>query len=171
MSSNFFIRRPGVAVLVGLAAVGLSMSVAGPGAASPGSTYESYAGSRTSPQDTQAVSVSIQRTRGANNISSFQISGSGNAYSNEVLKLASSPAFRALGPRYAPASKSGRYRYDVTVNYRNGWQKRIVTYSKTPGTPQVLVDLIKKTETVKVKVRIPKITIPKIEFPPGFPFN
>ena len=55
---------------------------------------------------------------------------------------------------------TGRYRYEVTVHYRNGKFKKVVTYSNTPGTPRVLVEVIRKVETM-----------PAPSFPPGFPFN
>ncbi|SDT79887.1 hypothetical protein [Actinoplanes derwentensis] len=162
MSRKLFSWRPSAALLVGLAGLGLVMSAAGPSVLNSAGSFVpvSQATDQVAPKDHQAVAVSVVRTRGRNNISTFQVAGSGNSYSSEVLRLASSPAFRTLGPRYAPVSKSGRYRYEVTVRYRNGKQKQVVTYSKTPGTPQVLLDLIKRTETVPMPV-----------FPPGFPFN
>lgn len=157
-----FSRRPGAALLVGLAGLGLALSVTGPGAAHQASSFvnEPPVTAEAGPQDLQAVAVSVQRTRGLNNISTFQIAGLDS--NSEVLRIASSPAFRALAPRYVPVSKAGRYRYEVTVQYRNGAKKRVVTYSKAPGMPPVLLELIKKTVSVKV---------PAVVFPPGFPFN
>ncbi|MEU4625606.1 hypothetical protein AB0G04_37245 [Actinoplanes sp. NPDC023801] len=111
------------------------------------------------PAARQAVQVSVKRTRGKFNQSIFQVSG-GTRHAGEVLRLASSPAFRGLDPHYLPADKSGRYRYEVTVHYRNGKFKKVVTYSNTPGTPRVLVEVIRKVETM-----------PAPSFPPGFPFN
>jgi hypothetical protein len=107
----------------------------------------------------KAVQVSVKRTRGKFNQSIFQVSG-GAREAGEVLRLASTPAFRGLAPHYLPADKSGRYRYEVTVHYRNGKFKKVVTYSSTPGAPRILVDVIRKVETM-----------PAPTFPPGFPFN
>ncbi|HWS38549.1 MAG TPA: hypothetical protein VN408_38145 [Actinoplanes sp.] len=159
---SMFSRRPGAALLAGLAGLGLALTLTGPGAAHAASPFvnEPPAAAEAGPQDLQAVAVSVQRTRGLNNISTFQIAGLNST--SEVLRIASSPAFRALAPRYVPVSKSGRYRYEVTVQYRNGTKKRVVTYSKTPGMPPVLLELLKKTMAVKV---------PVVKFPPGFPFN
>jgi hypothetical protein len=103
--------------------------------------------------------VSVKRTRGKFNQSIFQVSG-GAREAGEVLRLASTPAFRGLAPHYLPADKSGRYRYEVTVHYRNGKFKKVVTYSSTPDAPRILVDVIRKVETM-----------PAPNFPPGFPFN
>lgn len=110
-------------------------------------------------QGYQAVSVSVERTRGRHDLSVFQVSGN-IAAAGEVLRLASSPAFRTLRSHYVPADKSGRYRYEVTVRYRNGKAKRVVTYADHPGTPRVLLDVIRKVET-----------LPTPAFPPGFPFT
>ncbi|GIE33386.1 hypothetical protein Ait01nite_064310 [Actinoplanes italicus] len=107
----------------------------------------------------KAVQVSVKRTRGKYNQSIFQVSG-GAREAGEVLRLASSPAFRSLGPHYLPDDRSGRYRYEVTVLYRTGKYKKVVTYSNTPGAPRVLVELIHKVENM-----------PAPSFPPGFPFN
>ncbi|GIE82927.1 hypothetical protein Aph02nite_88770 [Actinoplanes philippinensis] len=131
----------GVALLLGLAAVTAHPSAAG---ATLGH---------------QAVQVSVERTRGGWNMSVFQVSG-GIREAVEVLRMASSRAFRGLRPRYVPADRSGRYRYEVTVTYRDGGHKRIVTYSDTPGAPPLLFEVIRKTETFPTPV-----------FPPGFPFS
>lgn len=159
---SIFSRRPGAAFLVGLAGLGLAVGVTGPGAAHAASSFtdEPQTVAEAGPHLVPAVAVSVRRTRGLNDISTFQIAGLNSR--SEVLRIASSRAFRALAPRYVPVSKAGRYRYEVTVQYRNGAKKRVVTYSKTPGMPPVLLELIKKTVSVKV---------PAVVFPPGFPFS
>jgi hypothetical protein len=107
----------------------------------------------------EAVQVSVERTRGKHNMSIFQVSG-GIREAAEVLRLASSPAFRRLRSHYVPADRSGRYRYEVTVHYRDGGDKRIVTYSDTESAPPLLFTVIRKVETFPTPV-----------FPPGFPFH
>jgi hypothetical protein len=106
----------GVAVLLGLATITAHPSAAG------------------AARGHQAVEVSVQRTRGEQNLSIFQVSG-GIREAGEVLRMVSSPAFRGLRSRYVPSDRSGRYRYEVTVTYRHGGHKRIVTYSPTPVFP------------------------------------
>ncbi|MDI6103480.1 hypothetical protein QLQ12_33210 [Actinoplanes sp. NEAU-A12] len=125
----------------------------GPGLAEPVATGQ------IAPHGYQAVAVSVERTRGRHHQSVFQVSG-GAKPAAAVLRLASSPAFRSLRPHYMPPSKSGRYRYEVTVHYRNGKAKRVVTYSNTPSAPKVLLDVIRGVETM-----------PTPSFPPGFPFT
>ncbi|BEL12700.1 hypothetical protein Q0Z83_108910 [Actinoplanes sichuanensis] len=107
----------------------------------------------------QAVQVSVERTHSRQNLSIFQVSG-GIREAGVVLRMASSPAFRGLRSRYVPTDRSGRYRYEVTVTYRHGGPKRIVTYSNTPGAPRLLFDVIHRVETFPTPV-----------FPPGFPFD
>jgi hypothetical protein len=106
-----------------------------------------------------AVQVSVERTRGKHHMSVFQVSA-GIREAAVVLRLASSPAFRGLRSHYVPADRSGRYRYEVTVHYRDGEDKKIVTYSDTTSAPPVLFKVIRKVET-----------FPTPAFPPGFPFN
>jgi hypothetical protein len=155
--------------------LGLAASTAGPAGAAQASTEPVgaqvaaaavqaapiLAGAQEVPDPAaqQAVQVSVKRTRGKFHQSIFQVSGGAQA-AGEVLRLASSPAFRALRPHYLPADKSGRYRYEVTVHYRSGKFKKVVTYSNTPGAPRVLVDVIRKVENM-----------PAPSFPQGFPFN
>jgi hypothetical protein len=119
----------GVALLLGLA--GVVASSAGVAAAAPRSG---------------AVQVSVERTRGKHNMSIFQVSG-GIREAADVLRLASSPAFRGLRSHYVPADRSGRYRYEVTVHYRDGKNKKIVTYSDTTSAPPLLFEVIRKVET------------------------
>ncbi|GAA4978022.1 hypothetical protein [Actinoplanes utahensis] len=171
MSRKHFSRRlRRVGLLVGLA--GIAVSTAGAAYAAPEPTEPAGATGATAAQVTsfavetpadragyQAVSVAVERTRGRYETSLFQVSGNGQA-TGEVLRLASSPAFRALRPRYVPPNRSGRYRYEVTAHYRNGKTKRVVTYSGTAGTPGILLDVIRKVET-----------LPTPTFPPGFPFT
>lgn len=161
------------AVLVGSAAVRAATALAtdqpiGTGqvptagqtlATGPGTAAGAVAAAPIAPHGYQAVSVSVERTRGEHHQSIFQVSG-GAKQAGEVLRLASSPEFRSLRSHYLPPSRSGRYRYEVTVRYRNGKTKRVVTYSDTPGTPKVLHDVIRAVETM-----------PAPAFPPGFPFT
>ena len=122
------------------------------GSAGVGQAYVATAGY-------QAVSVTVERTRGKHNQSIFQVSG-GAKQAGAVLRLASSRAFLSLRPHYLPPSKAGRYRYEVKVHYRNGSTKKVVTWSNTPGAPRVLFDVIRGVETM-----------PAPSFPPGFPFT
>ncbi|WP_433790951.1 hypothetical protein [Actinoplanes sp. CA-252034] len=117
------------------------------------------AGAASAAPDSGAVRVSVERTRGERNLSIFQVSG-GIREAGEVLRLVSSPAFRGLRSRYVPADRSGRYRYEVTVHYRNDEDKRVVTYSDTESAPPLLFEVIRKVETFPTPV-----------FPPGFPFS
>lgn len=159
-----FSPRLSVVLLAGLGGLGVAVTAAGPALlTTPGPLVEVARVSEDppGPRASQAVQVSVERTRGGNEVSVFQTAGGGSRNS-ELMRLASSPEFRALAPRYAPANKKGRYRYEVTVRYRDGKKKRVVTYSGTPGTPQVLLDLIDKSENMPIKLPV---------FPPGFPFN
>jgi hypothetical protein len=145
----------GVALLLGLAGVAVSTT----GVAWAGPTEPVTARVGDTPHGYQAVQVSVERTRGRHNLSIFQVSG-GIREAAEVLRLASSPAFRGLRSHYVPADRSGRYRYEVTVHYRNGADKKIVTYSDTEGAPPLLFEVIRRVET-----------FPTPAFPPGFPFD
>jgi hypothetical protein len=106
------------------------------------------------------LAVSSGGPAGAAHASTEPVGAQIAATAVQVLRLASSPAFRRLGPHYLPDDKSGRYRYEVTVHYRSGKFKKVVTYSNTPGAPRVLVDVIRKVENM-----------PAPSFPQGFPFN
>ncbi|WP_430780319.1 hypothetical protein [Actinoplanes sp. G11-F43] len=159
-------NRPRVVLLAGLAGLGAVVAAAGQASLNPNGPWVQVAriGSEppapvVDPHDDRAVQISLERTRGGNDIAMFQVSAFGE-HSKELLELVSGPEFRALGPRYAPASKKDRFRYEVTVRYRDGDKKKVVTYSDTPGTPQVLLDVIDKTESIPMPV-----------FPAGFPFN
>lgn len=112
-----------------------------------------------------AQSVSVQRTGGiGNSQASFQVSGGGSKHAAEVLRLASSPAFRALRPRYVPRNTCcDRYLYRVEVRYRNGQVKDVTALQGAPA-PKVLWTVIDKVENTPV-------TMPfNLSWPP-FPFG
>jgi hypothetical protein len=114
----------------------------------------------------RAYSISVVRTGGVQGgQASFQVSGGVTKHSAEVLRLASSPAFRALGPRYVPKNTCcDRYLYRVAVGYANGRTKRVVALEGTPGVPKVFWEVVHRMETM------PKPGPFTINFPPGFPF-
>ncbi|MEU4426967.1 hypothetical protein AB0F81_40620 [Actinoplanes sp. NPDC024001] len=144
--SRFTLSRRLGALLVGLTA--LAAGTAQPAVAAP---------------QPQAHSISVVRTGGIHGgLSSFALSGGGTRHATEVLRLASSPAFRALRPRYVPKNTCcDRYLYRVAVGYTSGRTKKVVALESTPGTPKVLWDVIHRMETMPNPV----------SFPPGFPFN
>ncbi|MBO3740935.1 hypothetical protein [Actinoplanes flavus] len=107
----------------------------------------------------RANSVSLIRNGGGRGQLSISIQGSGSGHLGKIYRLASSPEFLALRPAYVPASKSGKARYELEVGYRNGREKKVVTYTNTPA-PRVLTDMIRLLEHM-----------PPPKFPAGFPFS
>lgn len=107
----------------------------------------------------RATSVSLIRSGGGRGQLSISLQGTGNGHIGRIYRLASSPSFLALRPAYVPASKSGKARYELEVGYRNGREKKVVTYTNTPA-PQVLTDMIRLLEHM-----------PPPKFPAGFPFS
>jgi hypothetical protein len=110
-----------------------------------------------------AEAVSMQRTGGHGDHLSVQLAGGGGKAIDEIFRLASSPAFRALRPRYVPKNTCcDRYLYRVEVRYRNGAVKKVEALDGAPGAPKVLWDLVHRMENVSGPVTIDV---------PAFPFR
>jgi hypothetical protein len=113
-----------------------------------------------------AQAVVVVRTGGiAGGSSVFTLVGAGSdAHSAATIRLASSAAFKNLRARYIPKNECcDRFHYTVEVGYRNGAKKKIVALQGAPGTPKVLLDVIRLMETMPEPE--------PIRFPAGFPFN
>ncbi|GAA4589187.1 hypothetical protein BJY16_008811 [Actinoplanes octamycinicus] len=111
----------------------------------------------------KAIAVVIVRTRGGRpGQSVYTLVGASTRQDAEVLRLASSPAFQALRPRYASGSAKNRYTYRIEAGYRDDSKKRVTVLEGTPGTPKVALDVI-RLMTDETDMQSP--------FPPGFPFN
>ena len=108
--------------------------------------------------------VVVVRTGGiAGGMSVFTLVGADNQHNAQTLRLASSPEFRALRPKYVPENTCcDRYTYKVEVGYRNGVKKKITVLQGTPGTPKVLLDVIRRMETMPT---------PEPMVVRGFPFD
>ncbi|WIM94596.1 hypothetical protein ACTOB_006635 [Actinoplanes oblitus] len=116
------------------------------------------------PVTKQAVAVVVVRTGGRHGGQSvFTLVGASSRDEAEVLRLASSPAFQALRPRYAPAGAvKNRYTYRIEAGYRDDSKKRVTVVEGTPGTPKVVLEVIRlMTDESDMSS----------DFPPGFPFN
>ncbi|WP_436528094.1 hypothetical protein [Actinoplanes sp. HUAS TT8] len=113
----------------------------------------------------RAIAVVVVRTRsGQVGQSVFTLVGASNRQQADVLRLASTPAFQALRPTYAPASTRGRYTYRVEAGYQDRSKKRVTVVEGAPGTPQVALDVIR----MMTDMDAPNVSV---NFPPGFPFN
>ena len=108
--------------------------------------------------------VAVVRTGGiTGGMAVFTLIGANNRHNALILRLASSPEFRALRSSYVPANTCcDRYSYKVEVTYRNGVKKKITVLAGTPGTPPVLLNVIRLMETMSA---------PKPVAFSGFPFN
>ncbi|BCY13541.1 hypothetical protein [Actinoplanes sp. L3-i22] len=113
----------------------------------------------------RAVAVVVVRTRsGQVGQSVFTLVGSSSKEEADILRLASTPAFWSLRPKYAPASTKGRYTYRVEAGYQDKTKKRVIVVEGAPGTPQVALDVIQRMTNLST----PDVSV---NFPPGFPFN
>lgn len=101
--------------------------------------------------------VVMVRTGGiAGATSVHTLAGSDNEHTAEILRLASSPAFHALAPRYTSEDPCcDRFGHRVEVGYRGGAKKTVDHLAGTPGTPQVLLDVINLMETTVPAAELP----------------
>ncbi|BCJ41372.1 hypothetical protein GCM10010168_56290 [Actinoplanes ianthinogenes] len=116
------------------------------------------------PVTKRAVAVVVVRTGGRHGGQSVYTQvGASSRDEAEVLRLASSPAFQSLRPRYAPAGTTkNRYTYRIEAGYRDDTKKRVIVVEGTPGTPKVALEVIRlMTDESDLSA----------DFPPGFPFN
>ncbi|GIF13371.1 hypothetical protein FHX34_104368 [Actinoplanes teichomyceticus] len=120
----------------------------------------------------QAIAVAVVRTRASEQGQAvFSLVGAADQKQAQVLRLASSAAFLALRPRYAPATvPRDRYTYQIEVGYRDSSKKRVTVVQGTPGTPKVALDLIRLMTDVEPPDLSDLSDLP-VSFPPGFPFN
>lgn len=113
----------------------------------------------------RAVAVVVVRTRsGRPGQSVFTLVGSSNRQEADILRLASTPAYQTLRPKYLAANSRGRYTYNVEVGFQDKTKKRVIVVEGAPGTPKVALDLIKMMTSMDA----PDVAV---NFPPGFPFN
>lgn len=118
----------------------------------------------------RAVAVVVVRTGGGHpGQSVFTLVGSSSPEEANILKLASTPAFWSARPKYAPAKvPAGRYTYKIEAGYGDKTKKRVIVVEGTPGTPKVVLDLIRMMTT---NLNVPSAADVKVNFPPGFPFT
>ncbi|WP_328476827.1 hypothetical protein OHA21_22920 [Actinoplanes sp. NBC_00393] len=167
MSRKIYARRA--------SAVGLLVSVTMmAGSAPPAAAVEPTQPTGSSAQTGAAVRaehISFVRTGGPhNNRFAYSFSGKGNSPGARALRLASTPSFLALRPRYVPKNTCcDRFLYEIEVRYVNGRTKKVVALEDAPGIPQVLLNIIREIETQPA----PNIRPPKIDFkfPSVFPFG
>ncbi len=113
----------------------------------------------------KAVAVVVVRTRsGQTGQSVFTLVGASNKQEATILRLASTPAFQALRPKYLVANARGRYTYNMEVGFQDKSKKRVIIVEGAPGTPRVALDVIRAMTALDA----PDVAV---NFPPGFPFN
>ncbi|GLY07601.1 hypothetical protein [Actinoplanes sp. NBRC 101535] len=112
-----------------------------------------------------ALAVALARSGGITGATAvFAVAGRDTPHARKVMKAASTPAFRALGPKYLPAKQCcDRYRYELEVGYADGSKKKVVTMTGTPGAPAALLTVIDLME------HMPAPEAPTL--PAGFPFS
>ncbi|MFI1992620.1 hypothetical protein [Actinoplanes sp. NPDC020271] len=113
----------------------------------------------------KAVAVVVVRTRsGVTGQSVFTLVGASTKQEAAILRLASTPAFQTVRPKYVVANTRGRYTYNMEVGFGDKTKKRVIVVEGAPGTPKVALDLIKMMTSLDVPDAA-------VNFPPGFPFN